>query len=127
MFDFLKSGLGALTSGAFNSDMDVLTHHLATDDQIYVYHLMKDDYEALKRILLSQPSDLNARVSDLVMKAMKSRNEASAVWNDKRNADWMAASLIEHFGNSILSGDVNTFSKIYAKLDAWCSAMDNIS
>jgi hypothetical protein len=127
MFNFLKSGLGALTSGAFNSDMDVLTNHMPIDEQIYVYHLMKDDYEAIKKIVASESSDATALVRELVTKAMKNRNEASAIWNDKRNADWMAASLIEHLGNPILSGDVNTFGKIYAKLDAWCSAMDAVS
>jgi len=127
MFNFLKSGLGALTTGAFNADMDVLTNHLEISDQIYVYHLMKDDYEAIKRIVSSQSSDATAQVSEIVKKAMRSRNDASAIWNDKRNANWMAASLIEHLGNSILSGDVNTFSKIYEKLDPWCSAMDSVS
>ena len=44
MFGFLKSGMDKMRTKMFNDDFSVLRDHMAVEDQLKVYRLMRDDY-----------------------------------------------------------------------------------
>jgi hypothetical protein len=126
MFGFLKSGLNAARLKMFEEDFAILRDDMPIDHQLHVYRLMRDDYNRLVNAASSGASSLGKDAKQIILKAMKDRNAASARWHDKRNPDWMAASMTEHLCNSIVSEDMDTFQKIYTTLSGWMSGMEMI-
>lgn len=126
MFGFLKSGMDKMRTKMFNDDFSVLRDHMAVEDQLKVYRLMRDDYYQIVTSTQSGSSNLGVEVKQMAIKAMQNRNDASAQWQDKRNPDWMAATLIEHLCSAILAGDMKVMHQIYAPIGGWLSSMEMI-
>ena len=126
MFGLFKSGMNEMRVKMFKEDFAVLRDHMSVDDQLRVYRLMRDDYHRIVSSAQTGASNLGEDAKRMVMKAMQDRNAASAQWEDKKNPDWMAASLIEHLCNAILSGDMKVFHQIYAPIGGWLSGMEMI-
>jgi len=126
MFEFLKSGINQMKLKLFDSDYDFLRQNMSIEDQLKVYRLMRDDYQKIMAIAESGSFNQNQDVKQMAVKAMQSRNTASAQWKDKRNPNWMAAALIENFCNAILSGDMKLFYHVYVRIGGWVSALEQL-
>ena len=126
MFGFFKSKLNNALVEAFNSDFDILQNDMSSESQLEVYRSLRADFEYFETIVRSGSSSTTQLVQKIAISQKNKRNMASNTWSDKRNPEWMSASLIENVCNAALSNNEDVFASLYGQLKGWVSTMEMI-
>jgi hypothetical protein len=126
MFGFFKSKLKKALLEQFNADFEILLNHMIAETQLEVYRSLRADLEYFENVAGSGSSSTMQIIQQIAISSKDKRNMASNTWHDKRNPEWMAASLIETVCNAALANDEDVFSSIYDPLKGWASTMEMI-